>query len=284
MKVTKLFLCLVLCSVLIPTVLAGTVTRSLGPSDTAAPGGMLDVTLDVAVGAGETFYGFEETYPAGWTVVNKGELNDQTSGQLRIVVTSGAASKSYTYTLSVPSDATLGQFSGTYRFQGGSETAIADSDSITVQEESPPETISCTFYEDNDEDSYGNPNAMYTGATETVCADLAVRYITDNSDCDDTNMNINPSAAEICNGINDNCDTRGDPEHFNFETNENNCGSCDTVCPVDAPICSIGVCVASQEQQALNDVLTAIRSILESEDQPLDKLSSIAAQLFSYFS
>ena len=57
-----------------------------------------------------------------------------------------------------------------------------------------------TWYADDDTDGFGNPNT----ATKECLAPTG--YILDNTDCDDSNGNINPSASEQCNGEDDNCD------------------------------------------------------------------------------
>ena len=56
-------------------------------------------------------------------------------------------------------------------------------------------------YADIDADGYGDP------ATETWMCDAGEGWVEDASDCDDTRPDINPAAAEVCNGIDDDCDT-----------------------------------------------------------------------------
>ncbi len=57
------------------------------------------------------------------------------------------------------------------------------------------------FYADTDSDSYGDPLN-----TVSVCDGLApVGYVGNFDDCDDTNAAINPTATEVCNGYDDNC-------------------------------------------------------------------------------
>jgi hypothetical protein len=65
------------------------------------------------------------------------------------------------------------------------------------------------FYLDSDSDLYGN-NAEITWACSAP-----LNYVLDNTDCDDSNTNVNPGAQEVCNGIDDDCDTFIDEEDAN---------------------------------------------------------------------
>ncbi len=62
------------------------------------------------------------------------------------------------------------------------------------------EGVKIIFYADTDADGYGNLNN-----TILACA-VPSGYVADNSDCNDTNAAIHPGAAELCNGLDDNCD------------------------------------------------------------------------------
>ena len=57
-----------------------------------------------------------------------------------------------------------------------------------------------TTYADLDNDSYGDPNNV------TVDCIIPPGNVSNNLDCDDSDININPAASEVCDGIDNNCD------------------------------------------------------------------------------
>ncbi len=64
-----------------------------------------------------------------------------------------------------------------------------------------------TWYADSDGDGYGNPEK-----TKTSC-DKPDNYVSDNTDCDDTNAEVHPNAREIIgNDIDDNCNGQVDED------------------------------------------------------------------------
>jgi hypothetical protein len=66
------------------------------------------------------------------------------------------------------------------------------------------EGVLTTYYKDEDGDGYGD-------ASESVQAcEPPTGYVVNNSDCDDTKANVNPSAVEVYNWIDDNCDNQID--------------------------------------------------------------------------
>jgi len=63
------------------------------------------------------------------------------------------------------------------------------------------------YYLDVDRDGYGVSDSVLCG-----CKAEGLRDATNGGDCDDTNPAVNPVAAEICNGVDDNCDGQKDQD------------------------------------------------------------------------
>jgi len=133
---------LLIAAVGVPMVAAeGGVTRTL-PA-TAAPGSTVTVSLAVTVGSA-TYYSIDEQVPAGWTVTGAsggGDTSD--SGHVKWLVVGGAVDKTYTYTVNIPADASLGSytFTGTYMLEGMTEEANISGDSsitVTLADTTPP--------------------------------------------------------------------------------------------------------------------------------------------------
>ncbi|MBT5807844.1 hypothetical protein HOI18_01050 [Candidatus Uhrbacteria bacterium] len=57
-----------------------------------------------------------------------------------------------------------------------------------------------TWYEDSDGDSYGNLSVSVVGCTAPT------GYVADNTDCDDSDSTAGPGVAEVCDGVDNDCD------------------------------------------------------------------------------
>jgi hypothetical protein len=68
-------------------------------------------------------------------------------------------------------------------------------------------SVTVKYFSDADGDGYGNAGFPPVFS----CSGPPVGYVTDSTDCDDSNPNINPGMAEIlCNGLDDNCNGQTD--------------------------------------------------------------------------
>ena len=63
------------------------------------------------------------------------------------------------------------------------------------------EGVQNTYFADGDGDGYG-----HFGATVQACT-LPSGFSVNSDDCDDTNAAVNPAAIEVCNLIDDDCDS-----------------------------------------------------------------------------
>ena len=63
------------------------------------------------------------------------------------------------------------------------------------------EGVQTTYYADVDGDTYGNASSSTSACTQPT------GYVTNSTDCNDNNNAVNPAATEICNTIDDDCDS-----------------------------------------------------------------------------
>jgi hypothetical protein len=92
-----------------------------------------------------------------------------------------------------------------------------------IDDDDPSCTGQPTWYQDNDDDGYGNPAETLQACTQPQ------GYVTDNTDCDDNNPDIHPGAIEVIDGVDNNC---------NGLVDEGICSSDCTVCDMN----NDGVC------------------------------------------
>jgi Putative metal-binding motif/FG-GAP-like repeat len=67
-------------------------------------------------------------------------------------------------------------------------------------------TTGSTFYDDDDADGYGDPLDSFMACEAPAGASA------DNTDCDDTSASISPADAEVCDGLDNDCDSLIDDE------------------------------------------------------------------------
>lgn len=68
----------------------------------------------------------------------------------------------------------------------------------------------CVVFLDRDGDGFGGEKTVF----DYDCSDGApTGYSKKGGDCNDSNRYVNPKADEVCNGIDDNCDGKTDPEN-----------------------------------------------------------------------
>ena len=58
-----------------------------------------------------------------------------------------------------------------------------------------------TFYADSDGDGFGDPDSSADSCSQPL------NMVSDDSDCDDGEFNVNPDSTEICDGLDNDCDT-----------------------------------------------------------------------------
>ncbi len=65
------------------------------------------------------------------------------------------------------------------------------------------EGVTINVFADEDRDGFGGP-------TPAAVCELAEGFVENDDDCDDSDPAVNPAAAEVCNGVDDNCNTEVD--------------------------------------------------------------------------
>ena len=114
-----------------------------------------------------------------------------------------------------------GVTTGSFNSNGQSDIAIDDiSFNYTALD---------NYYPDTDNDGYGDSSANPTQVPQGNTPPSG--FTLDNSDCDDNNGNIYPGNIEICDGLDNNCNTQTDE---GFDMDNDNVVDCFDNCPNDA--------------------------------------------------
>jgi hypothetical protein len=79
-----------------------------------------------------------------------------------------------------------------------------DNDCDGVLDEADPDVQRSVWYADADQDGFGDADAPVEACAQPEGA------VADAGDCDDTSAAVHPDAAEVCNGVDDDCDGSAD--------------------------------------------------------------------------
>ncbi len=124
-------------------------------------------------------------------------------------------------------------------FPGNTETCNGVDDNCDGQID---EGVTTASWPDADGDGYGNPNAEYDGCV------VPDGYVDNPGDCDDGQPAIHPSATEVCNGIDDDCDGMTDEDlNQTYYADNDGDGYGDPLSPITACLASPGVVLDSTD-------------------------------------
>ncbi|MBK7035654.1 MAG: T9SS type A sorting domain-containing protein [Bacteroidetes bacterium] len=115
--------------------------------------------------------------------------------------------------------------------------------------------IYLTYYEDADDDGFGN-----ISITTTTCIGLPPPgFVADSSDCDDNNDLIYPSATEVCNGFDENCNILIDEglTLYNYfaDIDEDGFGNADEMISICNVLPPVGYITDSTDCDDTNDLI-----------------------------
>lgn len=182
---------------------------------TTALGGLTDTRLAVYTACGGTQIACNDDIAsnnyASRLILSCPQL---TAGQTYLIQTGGYNNAAGTFSISISSAPIVGctnpaasnynacanQDNGTCTIPGCTDPLACNYNPLATQNNG-----SCiaptTYYRDLDGDGFGNPSN-----TTSACS-LPSGFVTNNSDCNDNNSAVYPGATEVCNTIDDNCNT-----------------------------------------------------------------------------
>ena len=131
-----------------------------------------------------------------------------------------------------------------------------------------------TYYEDLDSDGYGN------AAVSQVATSQPTGYVTNSSDCNDTNGAINPGATETCNGVDDNCDGSADEGCVTYNQDSDSDGYGNAAVSQVATSQPAGYVANSSDcNDGDNSVYPGASELCDGKDNDCDALSDEGCQL-----
>jgi hypothetical protein len=86
-------------------------------------------------------------------------------------------------------------------FPGGVEVCDGADNNCDGTVDEPTAVDASVWYTDNDTDGFGD------ASSPTTACDAPTGHVSDDQDCDDTDIAVNPDATEICDGVDNDCDT-----------------------------------------------------------------------------
>ncbi|HIG95859.1 TPA: hypothetical protein HA249_03125 [Candidatus Woesearchaeota archaeon] len=177
-RTTRILLLILILLFSLPVVFANTVERSFS-TQTVQPQTEITVTLTIDVTEAQ-FYSWQETVPAGWTIVrtSRGQIAGRTIAD---VVFGGVQDTTAEYVVRSPDALGPHAFRGTYMFSGmAQEVPIAGPDTVTVQARLGGAGAPCGVDAD-------------CGADNLFCVD----FVCDSSLCTDTDGENSPIVAGV---------------------------------------------------------------------------------------
>lgn len=186
---------------------------------------LVSLILDIVKTPSEINIVVVEDIPAGTSdpseISNNGAW-DATNRKIRWLIQADSPNTltdmTLSYKLSFPTISTY-VFSGHFSFGGGQEyRTIAGSTSVSARncvteicdgvdndcDSQVDEGVKNTYYQDTDSDSYGS-----SSVTSQACS-APTGYVATSGDCNDNNAAIKPSATEVCDGVDNNCNSQID--------------------------------------------------------------------------
>jgi hypothetical protein len=184
---------------------ASSITRSFSSLNPDACS-TINVSINVDVTEGDTYYIIDEIFPSNWTILNSGTGNTLQAGHIKWSVLSGAIDTQYNYSITAPCSLGTHFFSGEYGFNDGiihqisGQTSVVTSDNIapiiTILGLNPTVVILNSIYNDAGATATDNLDGNLTSSiitnnpVNTAVAGLYnVSYIVSDSSGNKRNLN-----------------------------------------------------------------------------------------------